>query len=149
MGLVIVIVIAAVLVVVVIALVAVGRVVAQLENVDAPVVLRVEDAVEWIADRLPEETTARVSYEDVELILECHLAWFADKGLATEYGEELAARSPADGELVAPVDEAHDYVVALLLAEDVPIDPVDAVQVVALHTDYLRRIGAFGEESDP
>ena len=57
---------------------------------------RVEEAVEWIADRLPAETTARLSYEDVELVIECHLAWFADQGLATEHGEELAAEAPTD-----------------------------------------------------
>ena len=146
MGLILVVI--AALVVVVIALVAVGRTVFQLEGLDAPVVLRVEDATEWIADRLPEETTARLSYEDVELVIECHLAWFADRGLATPHGEELAA-SAADrsDDLVAPVDEAHDFVVAALLAEAVPIESVDAVQVVSLHTEYLQLIGAFGDST--
>ncbi|MDH3707401.1 MAG: hypothetical protein OES57_15140, partial [Acidimicrobiia bacterium] len=110
------------------------------------VVLRVEDAVEWIGDRLPDETGGRLSYDDVTLIVEWHLQWFATKGMATEHVEELA---PGDGDpeadLVAPLDDAHDFVVAGLVATEAPIEAVDAVVVVDLHSAYLRHIGAFGD----
>lgn len=136
--------------VVAIALVAVGRAVGQLEARDAPVVLRVEDAVDWIADRLPDETSARVSYDDVTLIVEWHLQWFGAQGMATEHVEELAPGDDTGTDHVAPLDDAHDFVVAGLVATGVPIEPVDAVVVVDLHSAYLRRIGAFGDSpSDP
>ena len=140
----------AAVVVVVIALVAVGRAVGQLEGRDAPVVLLVEEAVEWIGDQLPHEASARLSYEDVTLIVEWHLQWFARQGMATEHVEELAPDAgDADGDLIAPLDDAHDFVVAGLLAMEAPIEPVDAVVVVDLHTRYLDRIGAFGDDDGP
>lgn len=146
MGLLILVAVAAVAVVV-IALVAVGRAVGQLEDRDAPVVLRVEEAVDWIGDQLPDEASARLSYDDVTLIVEWHLQWFAQRGMATEHVEELAPDAgDAEGDLVAPLDDAHDFVVAGLLATGAPIDAVDAVVVVDLHARYLERIGAFGDD---
>ncbi len=146
MGLVLIIV--AVVGVVLIALVAVGRAVGELEAQDAPVVLRVEEAVEWIGERLPHEVSGRLSYDDVTLIVEWHLQWFAEQGLASEHGEELANAVMSD-DRVAPLDEAHDYVVAALVATEVPIDPIDAVVVIDLHSRYLRRIGAYGDDRPP
>lgn len=129
-----------------IALVAVGRAVTQLEARDAPVVLRVEDAVDWVAERLPDETRGRLSYDDVTLIVEWHLQWFGARGMATEHVEELAPgdTDPAT-DLIAPLDDAHDFVVAGLVATEAPIEAVDAVVVVDLHSAYLRHIGAFGD----
>ncbi|MGI9601949.1 MAG: hypothetical protein ACR2QE_08690 [Acidimicrobiales bacterium] len=135
----------AVVAVVVIALVAVGRAVGQLEDQDAPVVLRVEEAVEWIGDRLPEEASGRLSYDEVSLIVEWHLQWFAEQGMASAHGEELANTAP-DHDRVAPLDDAHDFVVAGLVATDMDIEPVDAVVVVDLHTRFLQRIGAYGDD---
>ena len=69
--------------VVVIAFVSVGIAVGRLEQETAPSVYRLSDAVDYVADRLPDEVTARISYDDVRTVLGWHLDWFAAVGLAT------------------------------------------------------------------
>ena len=49
----------------VIALVAVGSAVRRLEESAMPVVLAVDDAVDWIAERLPAEAASQLSRDDV------------------------------------------------------------------------------------
>ncbi len=142
----------AAVIVVVIALVAIGSVVNSLEQQDAPTVLLVEEAVAWIGDRLPDETAARLSYADVTSLVEWHLEWFTTQGLSSEYGEELASLDVVGertDDLVAPVDESIDYVVARALDDDLAIEPVDAVVVVDLQHRYLRMIGAIDEFGRP
>ncbi len=139
--------IVAAVIVVVIALVAVGRTVFQLEAEDAPSVLRVEDAVEWIAERLPDETSARLSYEDVTQILEWHVDFFATVGMRSEYGEELATGDVVgtEGEdLIADGEAAIDFVVQQAIEAEVDLEPVDAVVVIDLQMQYLELIGAIG-----
>ncbi len=131
--------------VVVIALVAVGRVVGRMAVQSQPAIYELPDAVEWIADRLPDEVTARLSYQDVARVLSWHLDWFSATGLSSRYGEELGGESAIDGSAV-PVDEAAiDAVVARSLSEDGP-DPVDVVCVLELQTRYLQAIGALERE---
>ena len=52
-----------------IAFVALGQTVGRLERERPPAVYELPDAVDWIADRLPDEVTARVSYHDVARVL--------------------------------------------------------------------------------
>ena len=148
--------------VIAIALVAVGGAVGDLEQQDAPAVLLLEEAVAWIAERLPEETAGRLSYDDVTDLLEWHLAWFDSVGLSSEHGETLAtpetmpprpgpprASDEADDAAddaadigAESTDEALDYVVARALAADPDFVPVDAVVVIDLQHRYLVEIGA-------
>lgn len=133
--------------VVLIALVSVGRVVDGLSGQSRPAVYELPDAVGWIADRLPDEVTARVSYEDVARILGWHLDWFAQTGLSSKHGEEIAGESALDGGGVAIEDAAIDAVVARSLDERGP-DPVDVVCVLDLQMRYLEAIGAIEPEGD-
>ena len=134
-------------VVVAIALVAVGRAVARLEIERTPAVYDLNDAVGWIGDRLPEEVTARLSYDDVGLIVGWHLDWFAEVGAASRYGQEQAGEGVRTDGAIAPDDAAIDAVVARSVAEDGP-DAVDVVCVLDLQFAYLRAIGAVGEAVD-
>lgn len=134
-------------VVVVIAFVAIGQVVARLEVERAPAIYDVNDAVEWIADRLPDEVTARLSYGEVARIIGWHLDWFAEIGVSSRYGEELAGEKVRTEGAVAPDEVAVDAVVARSLAEDGP-DAVDVVCVLDLQMKYLTAIGAVGDEVD-
>jgi hypothetical protein len=109
-------------------------------------VLRVEDAVDWIADRLPAEVTAQMSYDDVRRVVLLHLDWFSDIGLSSDYGEELGAVGFAEPvEVEVDADAAVDYVVGRLVRERPDLDPVHAVVVIDRHMAYLREIGALGE----
>ena len=135
--------------VVAIAFVAVGLAVGRLEQETAPAVYRLSDAVDYVADRLPDEVTARISYDDVRIVLGWHLDWFAAVGLATSHGVELGDPAVAVGEMaVADVDAACDAVVARSLQEGGP-GPVDVVCILEAQLSYLAEIGALSAGGPP
>ena len=135
--------------VVVIAFVAVGLAVGRLEQETAPAVYRLSDAVDYVADRLPGEVTARISYDDVRVVLGWHLDWFAAVGLGTFHGAELGDPAVAVDEMaVADTDAACDAVVARSLQEGGP-DPVDVVCILEAQLSYLADIGALSAGEPP
>ena len=135
--------------VVAIAFVSVGIAVGRLEHETAPSVYRLADAVEYVADHLPDEVTARISYDDVRTVLDWHLDWFAAVGLATSHGQELGDPAVAiDDMAVADTDTATDAVVARALSEGGP-DPVDVVCILEAQLAYLAEIGALSAGEPP
>ena len=135
--------------VVAIAFVLVGIAVGRLEHETAPSVYRLADAVEYVADHLPDEVTARISYDDVQTVLDWHLDWFAAVGLATSHGQELGDPAVAiDDMAVADTDTATDAVVARALSEGGP-DPVDVVCILEAQLAYLAEIGALSAGEPP
>ena len=139
-----------------IALVAVGSTVRRLEDSVLPAVLEVDDAVDWIANRLPVEAAAQLSRDDVASVVGWYLEVFAEAGLATEHGQELGdavlpeRRSDAGSgpeELVAPLDGALEHVVARRLDQNEPLDAVSVAVVADLLGTYLLEIGAIGAEA--
>jgi hypothetical protein len=136
------------LVVAVIAFVAIGRVVGELEVERAPAVYDLHDAAQWIGDRLPDEVTARLSYDEVAQVLGWHMDWFFEIGAASRYGQELATDAIRTDGAVAPDEAAIDAVVAQSIAENGP-DAVDVLCVLDLQMQYLVAIGAVGSEADP
>ena len=135
--------------VVAIAFVLVGIAVGRLEHETAPSVYRLADAVEYVADHLPDEVTARISYDDVRTVLDWHLDWFAAVGLATSHGQELGDPAVAiDDMAVADTDTATDAVVARALSEGGP-DPVDVVCILEAQLAYLAEIGALSAGEPP
>ena len=137
-----------------IALVAVGSAVCRLEDTPLPAVLEVDDAVDWIADRLPVEAAGQLSRDDVVAVVGWYLEVFDEAGLATEHGIELGdaalgdmALGDADSEgdqRVAPLDGALEHVVARGLQQADPLDAVSVAMVADLLGTYLTEMGAFG-----
>jgi hypothetical protein len=127
-----------------IAFVAIGQVVGRLATERPPAVYDLSDAAMWVGDRLPEEVTARLSYDDVGLVLGWHLDWFSEVGVSSRYGQELAGEEVRREGAIAPEDGAIDAVVARSLAEGGP-DAVDVVCILDLQLAYLRAIGAVGD----
>ena len=99
-----------------IAFYSVGRAVGQLETERPPAVYELSAAVVWIADRLPDEVTARLSYEDLAQVLTWHLDWFGSIGVASEHGQELGGADARHEGSVAVEEAAIDAVVADLMA---------------------------------
>ena len=133
------IVVAAVLVVA-LALVAVGRVTWRLEAQAPPAVYAVDEAVEYVADRLPDEVTAELSFDDVREILQWHIEYLADRGVAVGKGDDRLVSGP----LVAAEDDALAYVLGRAAEVDMAVDDVWVVQVLDANEAYLRAIGAIG-----
>ncbi|MYH44281.1 MAG: hypothetical protein F4017_06740 [Acidimicrobiaceae bacterium] len=135
--------------VVAIAFVSVGIAVGRLEQETAPSVYRLAAAVDYVADHLPDEVTARISYDDVATVLGWHLDWFAAVGLATSHGQELGDSAVAVGDMaVADTAAATEAVVARSLEEDGP-DPVDVVCILEAQLAYLAEIGALSAGEPP
>ncbi len=135
--------------VVAIAFVSVGAAVGRLETETAPAVYRLAEAVEYVADHLPDEVTARISYGDVRTVLGWHLDWFASVGLATSHGQELGDPAVAvDDMAVADTEAATDAVVARSLSESGP-DALDVVCILEAQLAYLDEIGALSEGEPP
>ena len=134
-------------VVTLIAFVAIGRVVGELATDRPPAVYDLHDAAQWIGDRLPDEVTARLSYDEVARVLGWHMDWFSEVGAASRYGEELATDAIRTDGAVAPDEAAIDAVVARSIVEEGP-DAVDVVCILDLQMRYLVAIGAVGEQAD-
>ena len=132
------------------AAVAVGAAVSRTAAQPPTAVLQLDDAIEWIADRLPFEVTAEISHDDVRRILLWQLDFFETIGLASEHGQELGGESvPADHvAIVADEDAAIDYVVGQAAVAEVGISALHVVCVLDLQMQYLRGIGAVGREVD-
>jgi hypothetical protein len=142
----IVLIVLAAVVVVAIALGAVGRTVARLANEPALTVLQLDDAVDYIADRLPEEIASRVSYDDVAAILGWHLEYFDAIGMASRHGEQIGGDVVSDDDepVIAGGDESVDWVVERAMASGSDLSALDVVVVLDLQLAYLGEIGAVG-----
>ena len=135
-----------VLVVVAIGLVVIGRETARLAGAPRPAVFDLGKAVEDIADRLPAETQARISHEDVRWVL------LAD----AEFLEEATSTPVVGGDELDDVLEGsfvdEDAAVARVLAaaerEGRDLADEDVAAVLEVRLAYLRRIGAVGGEVD-
>ncbi|HEU5152825.1 MAG TPA: hypothetical protein VFU19_20205 [Iamia sp.] len=122
-----------------IAFYAVGREVVLLEQRVAPSVYELEEAVPFIADRLPDEVTARISHADVRWILR----------VDAEELEAATAEAIADGdadEVVDP-DGAVGRVLARTGDERPDLLDEDVVAVLDARLAYLQAIGAVGDEA--
>ncbi len=132
-------------VVVVIGLVVLGRETARLADVARPAVFDMTEAVEFIADRLPPETQARISHDDVRWIL------LADADLIEDVTAEELAQVAADlDEEPQVVDEDAAVARVLELADGSgrELADEDIVAVLDARLAYLEAIGAIGPEAD-
>ena len=115
----------------VIAAVAIGRETRRLDAEPPRPVFDVDEAVDWIGDRLPFEVSAVLSHDDVRQILR----WSLD---------QLAVR--VEDEVLVVDDEAIAYV--QVRARDAGFDWSEGqIQaVLEREVDYLRAIGAIEPE---
>ncbi len=132
-----------------IALIAVGSAVGRLRGTLRPAVLEVDDAADWIAERLPVEAAGQLTLDDVVSVVGWYLEVFDEVGLATEHGQELGDAATGDGERTAPLDGILEHVVARALDRREPLDAVAVAMVAELLGTYLREVGAFGEQAGP
>ncbi|MCB0994449.1 MAG: hypothetical protein KDB21_05125 [Acidimicrobiales bacterium] len=130
-----------------IALVAVGQATATLARTERRAIYDLEKATFFVAERLPVPLTAKLSYDDVELVLRWHLTYLRERGLASFGRVDLAAEVAANRRrlVVTDDDEAIDAVLARAAEAGVDIDAVDVVAILDLEYQYLVSIGAVGE----
>jgi hypothetical protein len=127
----------------VIAAVVIGREAHRLDGVAPRAVYDPDEATQFVADQLPKETQARLTYPELHNLLVLHMRWMHEKGL-----------QPAD-----VVDRKQDILSTLVVGEETltayllgkaeetkinVLDDVDIVHVVRAHLAYFEAIGAVG-----
>jgi hypothetical protein len=117
------------IVVFVIAAVVIGREAGRLAAAPPRPVFDVDEAVVWIADRLPDEVTAQHSHADVRRLL----LW------SVEHLRTLAGQ-----ERVADEAETFGYVVDRAAEAGLEWEPLEVKWVLDLQAQYLEIIGATG-----
>ena len=136
------------LLVLLIAFASVAFTVRNLSEISFPSVLEVDDAVEWISERLPEEAAAQLRKDEVFEIIGWWLDSIDSAGLASEHGQEIGEGRAKNNqaESVADLDIVVDEVVARALESNEPLNEVAVVVVLDLLIVYLTEIGAIGSQ---
>ena len=135
--------VAAALIVFVIAAVVVGREAHRLDAVAPRVVYNLDEAVEFVGDRVPEATQARLTPNELEQLLSFHLRWLHAKGLQPR--DVIDRRQDIDTPTVIDEDSLVGFILGEAEREGVDvIDDVDVVAVVDAHLAYFEAIGAVG-----
>jgi hypothetical protein len=166
-------VIVTVLVVTAIGLVSVGGVTARLTKAPPRTLFDLDEAVDFVADRLPPHAAGQVSYDELRLLLGWHLDYLERVGIAAE--DDGAEDTPgwgtsdpggADGSagpgpvgpppavpdapaVVAAEDEGVAYVLGQAGEAGLDIDDVAVVEVIEVEASYLAAIGALGSPVGP
>jgi hypothetical protein len=100
-----------------------------------------DEAVEWIADRLPFDVAARLSHDDVRRIVGWHLDYLEVEGIATE-----AAYADAPDAVVVGEDDSLAYVLGQAGEAGLEADDTQIALVLDTERAYLTAIGAIGPQ---
>ena len=126
-----------------IAAIVIGREARRLDAVAPRAVYDLDQAADFVADRLPEVTQARLTPDELQAMLALHMRWLHAQGLQPDRA----------------VDKRQDIAELLLISEDQLsayllseaeksgaelLDDVDVVHVVRAHLAYFDAIGAVG-----
>ena len=133
----------------VIAAVVVGREAHRLDAVAPRSVYIPEEAAEFVAEYLPDDSQARLTPDDLDQLLRYHMRWLHAKGLQPT--NDIDRRQDITTPLVIEEDTVVGYVLGEAERNGVEVlDDVDVVNVVEAHLAYFEAIGAVGPEaSDP
>jgi hypothetical protein len=130
----------------VIAAVAVGREAHRLDSVAPRAVYQLDEAVDFVCDRLPEESQARLTPAEVEQLLVFHMRWLHEQGLQPD---GVVDRPQSISEPVVLTEDALTaYLIGAAESNGIDLlDDVDAVNVVEVHLQYFEAIGAVGPQA--
>jgi hypothetical protein len=136
----------AALAVFVVAAVTVGREAFRLGHQPPPTIFDLDEAVAFVGDDLPDEAQARLTYDEVRVLVAGQLDLLRTRGVLAEPGQDLPVGG--NGQSDRPVVIADDDAVATLLGEveeqQLDVDDHDVFEVVASLNRYLASIGAIG-----
>ena len=129
-----------------IAAIVVGREAHRLDAVAPRAVYMPDEAVDFVCDRLPAESQARLTPGEVEQLLVFHMQWLHAQGLQPD--KVVDQRQSSDDQVVVTEDALTAYLLGEADRNDVDLlDDVDAVNVVEAHLAYFEAIGAVGPQA--
>jgi putative Ca2+/H+ antiporter (TMEM165/GDT1 family) len=127
----------------VIAAVAVGREARRLDAVAPRAVYELEDAVAFVAAKLPATSQARLTFDEVRELLVAHMRWMHAKGLQPR--DVIDRRQDIEDEVVVHEETLTAWLLGEAERLEIELlDDVDAVHVVQAHLAYFDEIGAVG-----
>ena len=124
-------VVVALAVVFLIAAVLIGREARRLDGAPPRAVFDIDEATEWVANHLPFEVSAVLTYSDVRRILEWNLEFLRAKGMSTP------ERPLPEGSIVVGPEEVADFVMARARAIDSPYSAVSYTHLTLPTTPYV------------
>jgi hypothetical protein len=131
----------------VMAAVVVGREAHRLDAVAPRSVYVPEEAMEFVAEYLPETTQARLTPDELDTLLRLHMRWLHAKGLQPT--NVIDRRQDISEQVVITEDNLVAYLLGQAEAAEVQVlDDVDVVNVVTAHLAYFEAIGAVGPRAD-
>ena len=126
-----------------IAAVVIGREARRLDAVAPRAVYELDDAVAYVAARIPADSQARLTFDEVRQLLVAHMRWMHARGL--QPGDVIDRRQDIGDEVVVNEETLTAWLLGEAERQSIDlVDDVDAVHVVQAHLDYLVEIGAVG-----
>ncbi|MBM3805271.1 MAG: hypothetical protein FJW19_01310 [Actinobacteria bacterium] len=139
--------VAATVLVFMIAAITIGREARRLDSVAPRAVYELEQATQFVADRLPVASQARLTYADVRKLLVFHMRWLHDKGL--QPSNVVDRRQDIVDEIVIDEQTLTAYLLGAAEQNRIEIlDDVDVVHLVKAHLEYFDAIGAVGPQTE-
>ena len=127
----------------VVAAVVIGREAHRLDGVAPRAVYDIDEATSFVADRLPSNSQARLTYEELKKMLVLHMRWLHEKGLQPV--DVIDRRQNPDWEVVVGEESLTAYLFGQAEGARIDLlDDVDVVHVVREHLNYFDAIGAIG-----
>ena len=126
-----------------IAAITVGREARRLDSFAPRAVYELEQATKFVADRLPSDSQARLTFEELRKLLVFHMRWLHDNGLQPL--GVIDRRQDIVEEIVITEETVTAYLLGAAEKNRIEIlEDVDVVHVVQAHLDYFDAIGAVG-----
>jgi hypothetical protein len=97
-----------------------------------------------VADDLPFEAQARLSYDEVRQLIVGELEHLEDEGILAEPGRDVALAGGSTPEVVLADDEAVAVVLGRAEEAGLEVTDEDVYQVIVSLHGYLAEIGAVG-----
>jgi hypothetical protein len=124
----------------------IGREAHRLDAVAPRAVYMLDEAVDFVSDRIPPESQARLTPEEVEQLLVIHMRWLHAKGLQPD--RVVDRPQDIDEQVVITETSLIAYLLGEAEREGIELlDDVDAVNVADAHLEYFEAIGAVGPEA--
>ena len=121
----------------------VGREARRLDAVAPRAVYDLDQAADFVADRLPEVTQARLTPDELQAMLALHMRWLHAQGLQPD--RAVDKRQDIAELLLISEDQLSAYLLSEAEKSGVELlDDVDVVHVVRAHLAYFDAIGAVG-----
>jgi hypothetical protein len=126
-----------------IAAIVIGREARRLDAVAPRAVYDIDQAVDFVAERLPDVTQARLTPDEQRSMLTLHMRWLHAQGLQPD--RAVDKRQDIADLLLISEDQLSAYLLAEAEKSGVELlDDVDVVHVVRAHLAYFDAIGAVG-----